>query len=430
MGQAGINVVRDTMGSSLGILQRRQDSALEFYPSSEVYKRVTRVKSPSVTPGYVLLKKSKSLIAPLPYSTKTNVSYSNVGTSELWFNEGRGAWRYLLQVGVCGWTYGYPVYSESISQIKERADKMAVIKLLNKAKDSKFNGMVAYAESKQTHRLIGDFAVKMAKVLTNLRRGDLVSAGKVVGLTIGKRAATRYRKRHKGLKSKDDIDQMLASGVLSVQYGIRPLISDVIGAAELYAQKRVFEVINRAKASQKVVFDEDHEFVAGTTKHIGNRKGYVIVTYGCYFTTGSEILHTMKQLGITNPLLVAWELMPWSFVIDWVFPFGNYLSSLDATLGLSFKTGYRSTRFVCDDSCEQIIRQVPYSRNDWVIENSRYKNTYDEFDRIVLSGFPSPSLPSFKNPASWEHALNGIALLAGFKKNAYTYTSSNSLRVS
>jgi hypothetical protein len=47
---------------------------------------------------------------------------------------------------------------------------------------------------------------------------------------------------------------------------------------------------------------------------------------------------TMKQVsqfGITNPLLLAWELIPYSFVVDWLFPVGRFLSSLDALNGIS-----------------------------------------------------------------------------------------------
>lgn len=428
MAQNGINSVVDRRLPSQAILQRTRTSPTESWSSDDIYSRAIRVKTPAVTAGYRQLKKSHSLVRPLPYVNKTNLSYSLWGVSTIWSNRKQvtpwytideGKWRYLHVAGLCSWTYGFPVYGETIAQLKERADKRAVIKLLNKAKDSKFNGAVAFAESKQTSRLIGDFAVTMAKVLKNLRHGDLVSAGRAVGLTIGKRAATRYRKRHKGVKSKDDIDQMLASGVLSIQYGVRPLISDVIGAAELFAQKVVFENLNRVKASSREEFDETVVFKSGATTQTCTRKGFVEVTYASYFAKGSEIVHTLKQLGLTNPALVAWELLPWSFVIDWVFPFGNYLSSLDATLGLDFKAGYRATRLSFVETREQVIKEKPVDYGDWLEETSREKYIVDEFDRIVLAGFPSPSLPSFKNPLSWEHALNGISLLATFKKSVY-----------
>jgi hypothetical protein len=46
-------------------------------------------------------------------------------------------------------------------------------------------------------------------------------------------------------------------------------------------------------------------------------------------------MKTVTQFGISNPLLLAWELIPYSFVIDWMFPVGNFLSSLDALNGTS-----------------------------------------------------------------------------------------------
>jgi hypothetical protein len=37
---------------------------------------------------------------------------------------------------------------------------------------------------------------------------------------------------------------------------------------------------------------------------------------------------SMAQLGLTRPLSTAWELVPWSFVADWVFEFGKYLDAI------------------------------------------------------------------------------------------------------
>lgn len=45
-------------------------------------------------------------------------------------------------------------------------------------------------------------------------------------------------------------------------------------------------------------------------------------------------MKTGAQYGITNPSLVAWEMVPYSFVVDWVFNVGGYLEHLGALNGL------------------------------------------------------------------------------------------------
>jgi hypothetical protein len=37
-----------------------------------------------------------------------------------------------------------------------------------------------------------------------------------------------------------------------------------------------------------------------------------------------------RNLGLTDPLSVAWELIPYSFVVDWFVPIGTYLDNLNA----------------------------------------------------------------------------------------------------
>lgn len=46
--------------------------------------------------------------------------------------------------------------------------------------------------------------------------------------------------------------------------------------------------------------------------------------------------YVANQLGVVNPALVAWELVPFSFVIDWFLPVGRFLESYTDTIGWSY----------------------------------------------------------------------------------------------
>lgn len=54
-------------------------------------------------------------------------------------------------------------------------------------------------------------------------------------------------------------------------------------------------------------------------------------------------LRMLNDFGLINPLSIAWELVPFSFVVDWAFPIGPYLESLSATAGMSFIAGSATT---------------------------------------------------------------------------------------
>ena len=50
-----------------------------------------------------------------------------------------------------------------------------------------------------------------------------------------------------------------------------------------------------------------------------------------YVTNPNRYL--LQQMGLANPLLVAWELVPFSFVVDWVADVGTSLGGITDLLG-------------------------------------------------------------------------------------------------
>lgn len=59
-------------------------------------------------------------------------------------------------------------------------------------------------------------------------------------------------------------------------------------------------------------------------------------TLTCRFKINNPDLLLPAKVGLTNPLSVAWELIPFSFVVDWFLPIGKYLDALDVPLLYTF----------------------------------------------------------------------------------------------
>jgi hypothetical protein len=59
-----------------------------------------------------------------------------------------------------------------------------------------------------------------------------------------------------------------------------------------------------------------------------------------------EEMSVARQLGMLDPASVVWEIVPYSFVVDWFVPFGTYLSNLNAIPKLKgrFLTTYVTSR--------------------------------------------------------------------------------------
>lgn len=53
------------------------------------------------------------------------------------------------------------------------------------------------------------------------------------------------------------------------------------------------------------------------------------------YTVKDPKLLQLSHLGFTNPLSIAWEVLPWSFVLDWFVDVGGYINRMDFALGLS-----------------------------------------------------------------------------------------------
>lgn len=122
---------------------------------------------------------------------------------------------------------------------------------------------------------------------------------------------------------------------------------------------------------------------------------------GLQYRMNSEDRARLAQTGIDNPALLAWELLPYSFVVDWFLPVGNYLESLNAFSGFSFVSGwvsYRTEQWYSVEYNGKVTNGTygfQYRKGFGEIYRARYQ-------RDVLSSFPGAGYPTFKNPIGGE----------------------------
>lgn len=283
------------------------------------------------------------------------------------------------------------------------ADYKAKAKLFEMLKGEGTNIANMFAERKQAAKSIGNVLNTLVYTVRDLRRGNLSSAIRRMG---GDPLSARK------LRSKD-----IAGQWLSLQYGWKPMLDDVYGIVMGLHEReenrsKVFRASGRASSTTRM--NASWGINAGTGKQIGTRKGEVFVKYTCRAFPNAA-LASPAALGLTNPLVPLWEVVPWSFVVDWFLPVGTYLEQLSATHGWTYKDG-------CISILKKNFQEAQYnfvkSFNEGVQERSYVISSYGlssyvSFQRLIQSNFPTVSLPRFKNPLSVGHVLNSIALLAG-----------------
>lgn len=259
-----------------------------------------------------------------------------------------------------------------------------------------------FAERRQTVNLITNTARRIARSLTHVRRGRIVEAARVLGL---------------GNDPRIKPSGSVASDWLALQYGWKPLLSDVHGACETLAnasyQKplRIATLTKRSAGQLRIL---PATFFTGLYAVPGKFERFE--TSRCrlesVYEVSNELIRAGGQTGILDPLTLAWELVPYSFVVDWFIPVGNFLSRLRFDDGLTFVSALQTQLAIMNG---QIIPNASTSipsggkvlvRNcsGNVISNAIRK------ERKIISSL-SVDLPRFKDPFSPTHALNAIALL-------------------
>jgi hypothetical protein len=140
------------------------------------------------------------------------------------------------------------------------------------------------------------------------------------------------------------------------------------------------------------------------------------VQYGIRYKVADTLKVFLAQTGFTNPLNLGWEILPFSFVVDWFLPVGNYLETLSAWDGLTFSGGWKTT-FTREEATAIYFfsgvldaHQGPEFPATTDIRGSYWRYGIN-LDRAVLTAFPSGSPPSFKANMDVTKSLNALALV-------------------
>lgn len=317
---------------------------------------------------------------------------------------------YTNSWSIGGYSFIHPVMSNTLPLLDTVEN--AAIKRLNAAANTGIQANMAQnvAQYTQVTNMIAKNATNIAASVLLLRKGKFSAAvdklfenGRSVGNSIRKGNPT---------KSKS-----LANNWLELQYGWKPLLSDIdesMRSLANYMQQSTSA--QQVKASASTV--RENVFLlygpSSTTIPVGFERtaARYQCRFGCRYQVSAPLLGLLSQLGFTNPINLVWEILPWSFVVDWFIPIGPYLESMSAPHGLTFLSGYK-TRF-CKSNTQIRVSHHGKMPADPTAE----LRLYEDRDRMSLSlartkllAWPVQTFPTFKNPFSTVHALNALALV-------------------
>lgn len=266
-----------------------------------------------------------------------------------------------------------------------------LIRLSDKVREKDIDLGIAIGEYKETAAFIATAMSKTARSYRMLRRGRLGDAVKTI----------KGFRRSKGENNIPKEAITMASGAwLSYQLALKPLLGDVHSALELMENSidTSQRYLNVHSTLREITFAEDE------------LNSYMFSSMACHgkvtFVIDNPFWYTMSQVGVTNPISTAWELVPFSFVVDWFTPVGSVLTSMVPPQGVEFIDGY--TYMKLRGHSKQQSDNGPYTDQGWHtigFSFEKYK------DRIPLNTWPKPKFHVPDLSLSIGKVTTGLALL-------------------
>lgn len=394
-------------------------------PSSTYAKRADIDRVTNTLPQYWTKKRKGQFLGSLAYRNRTQKWIYPVGKfSDIVKTTGatQSTWSGCVYPVMA--SNSPPRYGEIWIETWPNAESIAMDNaldqnILEKIKAQKVNLGQAFGERLQTVRMIEQNVDRLVKGARALKRGDLTGFLNAIGTKEppSSRTVNRFRRDRRILSAKDTFGNWW----LEYTYGWKPLLSDIYGSMDAFSHRMDTLPAGYVRTTVKRMIEKSYKPGSGYTatdpyfSQTSNHKLLKIRRKGVYYNLNSSDLsvftRSLTQLGLTNPLELAWELLPFSFVVDWFLPIGNYLGSLDATFGLTFVGGYHNYRERQVGTRTVTGKGPPGGANVYTIGKADDSYIDEYFSREIVTSFPSPVIPTLKNPLSVSHSLSSLALL-------------------
>lgn len=294
---------------------------------------------------------------------------------------------------------GVPEPDTNMSNLESEASRRAVSSLYSRLNTIDVNIGQNVVESHQVWNSINSNMMAIARCRRMLKMGNFVAAAESLGL--GVHDVGHSRGRFKPTRKN------VANRWLELQFGWLPLLSDVYTSVEKINQRvklNFYEIAASGSSSTSRNSSSPWSTPYTCIRDVEEQMS-VQVLYKFKVTVTDPNLRDLAQWGLTNPAVLAWELLPYSFVVDWFLPIGNYLSALSATHGLSISGGAKMVK-------RRSVVVVRYSKSPSTsaVVSGMATKSYLGLGRSP-SSLPEMWAPRLQNPLSASHIADSIALI-------------------
>jgi uncharacterized protein YjiS (DUF1127 family) len=261
---------------------------------------------------------NKKRTKPLPYTMVWNYS-PRVQTSQFVSDQGDAPNTWICHQMAVG---DYPFTGQESNKALDR-----FVESFKGGTDASL--AVTLAEWRQSHMMIVARSGQILSALRNLKRLRLGDAAKDLGLS---------RDQVKGVVSRRGAKDT-AGQWLELHFGWVPLVQDIYNAVNVL-QGPLPGCKARGKAGTSVSFS-DNKGQGNWSTFVPQAQGFITIGADVYLENANLAL--ANRMGLINPATVAWELIPFSFLVDWFIPVGNFLNSFSDFVGYRVENPFTTT---------------------------------------------------------------------------------------
>lgn len=285
---------------------------------------------------------------------------------------------------------------------------MVKTEALAKMADGKVNLGITTAEVGKTASSIVKASRLLVDVGLAIKRRDRVALDRLNKIIFSNKSQRKAELQNNYKKFSDTASNLW----LNNKYVVEQAVNDIAGLVDIHnnglGDASKLEIVSVRRQTRK---DAATKGSNTTVKTVEKSK----VVYECKLraSINDADKHAMKVLGLTSPAQVAWEVIPYSFVADWLIPIGTWLQALNAPAGLTFEMGKVSIRGSLSGTL--YWDQGPVCGTGGCSFAAPCTYTEELFERTTLGTFPTPLLYA-KNPFSSSHVTSTLALFPKLRK--------------
>lgn len=295
------------------------------------------------------------------------------------------------------------------------ADPDTVTSLLLKVKDQKASLGIALAQYRQTASMFHAACTFMSEAFS--RRQKFVT-----------RLINWSRRRRRALKGRLDPKRVgprpvppkgaRASDVyLATTFGWMPVVQDLQGAIDVLLDRldhpvwlgasvsRTEHAIRKAKAGNFLNLQ--------TTEYVSQT---IVKRHKMIYKIARGAVTDLRRLGVTNPADVLWDAIPYSFIVNALWPIGTWLKTLDAMVGVAEVRHYHTVKRTSSQMVELMSKRANYVHEEM-------------FRSGVSTTVPSAVFPNYRPSKSLGLVLSGLALLDQIQSNKDAARTFHMMRV-